>query len=219
MSKRRRVPEDLMGAILSEGSGAPSEGLVLPEPRGDDGKTASSSPAGEGPLLWEEQPGRVGVTFNLSKQLAAELERLREELRPGEDARPSRSEIAEAALRIAVEDARERGEESEVSRRLGGRRVDHATPCADGDSEDGAGRTTRRSVDETGFIVETIYDGDGLVVDEDVVGSLSDLPVEEEFLDDEGRIVSRVRDESGNVFEQTVDDGGNTIAARVLEER
>jgi hypothetical protein len=35
-------------------------------------------------------------------------------------------------------------------------------------------------------------------------------------VDEEGRIVSRVRDESGNAFEQVVDDQGNMIVARAL---
>jgi hypothetical protein len=74
-----------------------------------------------------------------------------------------------------------------------------------------AGRTTRRSVDETGNLVETTLDEAGAVAEEKVTGNLEDLPVEEEFVDDEGRIVSRARDEQGNVVERLLDDEGNVI--------
>src|SRR5919112_3536726 len=109
MGKRRSVPEDLMGTILSESSEAADENQVLSESRGSPGAVVS----------WDERSERVGIAFNLSKQVGAELERLRLELEG--DVRPSRSEIAETALRIAIEDARERGQESELVKRLGER--------------------------------------------------------------------------------------------------
>jgi len=201
MGKRRNVPEDLMGTILSESLEAADEKQTLSESRGSPGAVVS----------WDERPERVGVAFNLSKQLGAELERLRSELRPEGDVRPSRSEIAEAALRIAVEDARERGEESELSRRLGGRRVAR--------SPDAAGGTTRRSVDESGWIFETTHDENGEVVDEDVVGTVADLPVMDEYVDEQGRLVSVAKDELGNVFEQIMDEEFNTLGTRLLETR
>ena len=43
---------------------------------------------------------------------------------------------------------------------------------------------------------------------------MADLPVEEEYIDDEGRVVSRVRDDSGNVYEQVLDDEGNLLEVR-----
>ena len=81
------------------------------------------------------QPERVGVAFNLSKQLSTELDRIRHELE--EDTHPSKSEIAEVALRIAVEDVRSRGRESELVKRLEER---HAARAADATwwSQDGA---------------------------------------------------------------------------------
>ena len=114
MGKRRSVPEDLMGTILSESSEAADE---------DQAFRSLTSPGAV--VSWDERPERVGITFNLSKQLGAELERLRLDLE--EDVRPSRSEIAEAALRIAIEDVRERGQESELVKRLSGGTVDRAT--------------------------------------------------------------------------------------------
>ena len=199
MCKWRCVPEDLMGTILSESFEAADEKPTLSESRGSPGAVVS----------WDERPERVGITFNLSKQLGAELERLRLELE--EVAHPSRSEIAEVALRIAIEDARERGQESELVKRLSRRFVDRVT--------DEGGRTTRRSVDESGWIFETTHDDNGDIVDEDVVGTVADLPVVDEYVDEQGRLVSVAQDELGNIFEQVMDEGFNTLETRLLGTR
>jgi hypothetical protein len=198
MGKRRSVPKDLMGTILSESLEAAEEEQVSSESRGSPDSAVS----------WDERPERVGITFNLSKQLGAELEGLRDELRSEGDVRPSRSEIAEVALRIAVEDVRERGEESELSRRLGERRA--ARP-----SDAGSG-ATRRSVDASGWIFETTHDESGQVVDEDVVGNVADLPVMDEYVDEQGRLVSVAKDELGNTFEQIMDEEFNTLETRLV---
>jgi hypothetical protein len=199
MGQRRSVPEDLMGTILSESFEAADEDQALSESRRSPGAVVS----------WDERPERVGITFNLSKQLGAELERLRLDLE--EDVRPSRSEIAEAALRIAIEDVRERGQESELVKRLGGRPVDRAT----GVTAEG-GRTTLRSVDDSGWIFETTHDENGQIVDENVVGTVADLPVVDEYVDGQGRLVSVAEDELGNTFEQVMDEGFNTLGTRLL---
>ena len=202
-----------MGTILGEGSGAlggertPSESREL---RGIDQKTRSRSAVGEGTVSWEEHPERVGITFNLSKQVRAELDKLRLALEL-EDIRPSKSEIAEVALRIAVEDVRGRGRESELVKRLSGQHAAQAT-----DATDEGGLTTRRSVDEAGFIVETTYDENGEIVDEDVVASVAELPVEAEYVDESGRLVSLAKDELGNTFEQVMDEELNTLGTRML---
>ena len=195
MGKRRSVPEDLMGTILSESSEA-EEKQTLSESRMSPGAVVS----------WDERPERVGITFNLSKQLGAELERLRFELE--EDDRPSRSEIAEAALRIAVEDVRERGKESELYLRLGERREARISDPS---------RTSRRSVDDSGWIFETTHDENGQIIDEEVVGTVADLPVVDEYVDDQGRLVSVAKDELGNTFEQVMDDELNTLGTRLLQ--
>jgi hypothetical protein len=108
MGKGRKVPEDLMGTILRESAG----------PRDVEPGTAPPAAAGEGVISWEDQPWLVGTTFNLSKQLGRELDRLRHDLQRQEDIHTSNSEIAEVALRIAIEDARKRGRESELISRL-----------------------------------------------------------------------------------------------------
>jgi hypothetical protein len=194
---RRRVPEDLMGTILGASPGFPDEEDALP---------VSGDAGGEAPLSWEDDSGLVGVAFNLSKHLSAELERVRRELE--EDKRPSKSEIAEAALRIAVEDYRSRGRESELVKRIEDR---HAVR-ASGD----APHKVVRSVDQTGLIIETTYDESGGVLDEDVVGRVADLPVVDEYLDEQGRLVSQMRDDLGNTFEQVLDDDLNILDTRLL---
>ena len=190
-----------MGTILSESYETTDEGRASPESRGSPGAAVS----------WDEHPERVGVTFNLSKQLATELERIRSELRSEGDSRPSRSEVAESALRIVVEDARERGDESELSRRLRGRRAER-----DAERSANPAGTTRRSVDESGVILETVHDENGEIVDENVVANVADLPVVEEYVDDRGRLVSLAEDELGNTFEQIMDDELNALGTRLL---
>jgi hypothetical protein len=127
------------------------------------------------------------------------------------DVRSSRSEIAEVALRIAVEDVRERGRESELAKRLSGQHPAQAT-----DASDEGGPAARRSVDEAGFIIETTYDVNGEIVDENVVASVAELPVEAEYVDEKGRLVSLAKDELGNTFEQIMDEELNTLGTRLL---
>jgi hypothetical protein len=212
MDHRRRVPEDLMGTILGEGSGASGEERAFSETRefrSADQNTGSRSAVGEGTVSWEEHPERVGITFNLSKQLSTELDKLRLELES--DVRASRSEIAEVALRLAVEDVRGRGRESELVKRLSGRHPAQVT-----DAPDEGGPAVRRSVDEAGSIVETTYDENGKIVDEDVIGSVAELPVEAEYVDEKGRLVSLAKDELGNTFEQIMDEELNILGTRLL---
>lgn len=213
MGKRKSVPENLMGTILGEDPGA----TIAEQGSGPHGlvgvgqETESPFPADGGPAVWDERPARVGVAFNLSKQVCNELDRLRLDLVSEEDVRSSNSEIAELALRIAIEDARERGLESELVRRLNERPEDESTGVA---GEDGT--TIQRTVDDAGSIVETIYDQNGEVIDEDVVGSVADLPVTDEYVDEAGRLVSVARDELGNTFEQVLDDNLKPLVTRLL---
>src|SRR5919107_1610971 len=102
-----------MGTILRE-SAAPPGGDPLESAR----PTTPLHAVGGGAISWEDQPWLVGTTFNLSKQVGRELDRLRLDLKWQDDISTSNSEIAEVALRIAIEDARERGEECELIRRM-----------------------------------------------------------------------------------------------------
>ena len=202
-----------MGTILGEASGASGEEGTLSGSRGSRGAdqvTGSRSSVSEGTVSWEKHPERVGITFNLSKQLSAELDELRLELE--EDVRPSRSELAEEALRIAVEDVRERGRASELVKRL----RDAAHSARDTDAADEGGPAVWRSVDEVGFVIETTYDANGEIVDEAVVARVAELPVETEYLDEKGRLVSLAKDELGNTFEQIMDKDLNILETRLL---
>ena len=201
MAKGRKVPEDLMGTILGESAG----------PHNVETRTASPTSTGEGTISWEDQPWLVGTTFNLSKQVGRELDRLRIDLQRQEDIHTSNSEIAEVALRITIEDVRERARASELVKRLAsglGGRPAYRT--------DEAGPATRRSVDGSGRILETIYNGEGEVVDEEEVGDVADLPVEAEYVDGKGRLLSLARDELGNTFEWVTDEEFGTLEARIV---
>jgi hypothetical protein len=209
MGKTRKVPEDLMGSILREIAGPP--GGERDSQESVEPGTAPPASGGEGAISWEDQPWLVGTTFNLSKQVGRELDRLRHDLQRQKGIHTSNSEIAEVALRIAIEDARERGRESELARRLvsglGGRPVYRA---------DRAGLATRRSVDGSGRILETTYNEEGEVVDEEEVGDVTDLPVETEYVDAQGRLLSLARDELGNTFEWVTAEGLGTLEARIV---
>ena len=111
-----------MGSILGQSPQTSSKGQTSSEPKLERrGRVKSEKSAGEGrEISWEPSPERAGTTFNLSRQVSTELDRLRLELQLDEDIRSSKSEIAEIALQIAIEDARVRGAESELLRRLSG---------------------------------------------------------------------------------------------------
>ena len=199
-----------MGAILGESSISSSYERTSSWPTGSrsaDRRTAAYGSTDEGTISWEKQPERVGTTFNLSKQVNGELDKLRLELQLEEGVRSSNSEIAEIALRIAIEDARERGRESELVKRLSAQPADQAEEV---------GWTTRRSVEDSGRIVETTYNEDGEITDEKEVGDVADLPVEAEYLDEEGRFLSLGNDELGNTFEWVTDEEFNTLGARLV---
>ena len=72
-------------------------------------------------------------------------------------------------------------------------------------------------MDQTGIIIETTYGENGEILDEDVVGSVADLPVEDEYVDEQGRLVSLTKDELGNAFEQILDDDLNALETRLLD--
>jgi hypothetical protein len=209
MGKTRKVPEDLMGTILREMAGPPGGEQDSLESIGPG--TAPPALGDEGAISWEDQPRLVGTTFNLSKQVGRELDKLRHDLQRQEDVRTSNSEIAEVALRIAIEDARKRGRESALIKRLvsglGARPAYRAGE---------AGPATQRSVDASGRILETIYNEEGEVVDEEEVGDVTDLPVETEYVDAQGRLLSLARDELGNTFEWVTDEDLGTLEARIV---
>jgi hypothetical protein len=74
----------------------------------------------------------------------------------------------------------------------------------------------RRSVDGSGLILETTYNEEGRVIDEQEVGDVTDLPVETEYVDAQGRLVSLAKDEVGNTFEWVTDEELGTLEARIV---
>ena len=74
------------------------------------------------------------------------------------------------------------------------------------------------TVDGSGDAVETTSSKSDEVGSERKTGNLADLGIEEEYVDEQGRIVGRARDESGNVVEEVLDDEGEVLAHNVSEE-
>ena len=74
--------------------------------------------------------------------------------------------------------------------------------------------TSQHTVSEDGIILVTTLNKNGEIIGENLVGNVEDLPVQEEYIDDQGRVVSQVQDGAGNVYEQVLDDEGNMIEVR-----
>jgi hypothetical protein len=84
---------------------------------------------------------------------------------------------------------------------------------------DESGRTVQRVVDETGDIIETNLDESGELVDKNPMGSLTDLPAEEESTTEEGHILRTVRDESGVLVRLELDPDGSVLGLETLPDR
>ena len=83
-----------------------------------------------------------------------------------------------------------------------------------GDLDDESSQIMQNMVDESGDITETTLNENGEIVREELIGNVSDLPVEEEYIDNQGQTVTLVRDETGNTFEQIRDREGNMVGTR-----
>ena len=88
-----------------------------------------------------------------------------------------------------------------------------------------AGDLLDRTADEPGWTVhgsgdavETPSSKSSEAGSEDKTGDLADLRIEEEYIDEQGRIIGRARDESGNVVEGVLDEEGESLAQDVPEE-
>jgi hypothetical protein len=79
-------------------------------------------------------------------------------------------------------------------------------------------RTTRRTADEPGGVTDAAPDESDSVVGEETARGLAALEIEEEYVDDRGRIVGRARDEFGNVVEEVLDDKGDVLNPSAPEE-
>ena len=78
--------------------------------------------------------------------------------------------------------------------------------------------TTPRTADEPGGVTDAGPDESDSVVGEETTRGLADLQIEEEYVDDRGRIVGRARDEFGNVVEEVLDDIGDVLYPDAPEE-
>lgn len=76
---------------------------------------------------------------------------------------------------------------------------------------DESGRTVQRLVDQSGDIIEATLDEAGDLLDENPIGSLTDLPAEEEYKDEEGRTIRTVMDESGTLVELRLGPDGSIL--------
>jgi pyruvate/2-oxoglutarate dehydrogenase complex dihydrolipoamide acyltransferase (E2) component len=83
---------------------------------------------------------------------------------------------------------------------------------------DKVGRPAQRPVDDYGNVTEPAPNESNEVGGEEATGTLTDLPLEEEYIDERGRIVGRARDESGNVVEEVLDEEGDVLDLGMPEE-
>src|SRR5215210_7008348 len=79
-------------------------------------------------------------------------------------------------------------------------------------------QTARRAGDEPGNVTEPALNESEETEDEEATGALSGAQIEEEYVDERGRIVGRARDESGNVVEGVLDEDGNVTNPSAPEE-
>ena len=112
------------------------------------------------------------------------------------------------------------GQVSEAAQRTGdvSDQVTYETERAAGspldETDDEVGRTVQRAGDESGNMADMA--GDGLaesseVEGEEPTGALAGVQIEEEYIDERGRIVGRGRDESGNVVEEVLNEEGDVL--------
>lgn len=84
-----------------------------------------------------------------------------------------------------------------------------------GQTTNESGRTVQRAVGTSGDIIEIILDENGDLVDEILVGSLTDLPIEEEYQDEEERTIRTVKEESGTLIELRLGKDGSILDLRI----
>jgi len=97
----------------------------------------------------------------------------------------------------------------QVAENLPGGRLLHRTT-------DESGQTLQRAVDGSGVIVEITLDEAGNLVNQKPVGSLAELPAEEEYQTEEGQTVRTVKEESGTLIELRLGEDGSILDLQVL---
>jgi pyruvate/2-oxoglutarate dehydrogenase complex dihydrolipoamide acyltransferase (E2) component len=84
-----------------------------------------------------------------------------------------------------------------------------------GEGTNEAGQTVQRTVDEAGNIVENTLDESGGILEETPVGSITDLPAEEEYQTEEGQTVRTVKDESGTLIQLQLGEDGSLLNLQI----
>jgi pyruvate/2-oxoglutarate dehydrogenase complex dihydrolipoamide acyltransferase (E2) component len=101
------------------------------------------------------------------------------------------------------------------------RATDGIEQAEDGARDQALGQGDRnedRVVQGSGEVTEPAPNESEETVDEEATSTLDELQIEEEYVDERGRIVGRARDESGNMVEGVLDEEGNVTNPSVSEE-
>jgi hypothetical protein len=96
--------------------------------------------------------------------------------------------------------------------------IEHAESGARGQSLGQGDRTEDRVVQGSEEVTEPAPNESEDTVDEEATSAFDGLQIEEEYVDERGRIVGRARDKSGNVVEGVLDEEGNVTSASLPEE-
>jgi len=84
------------------------------------------------------------------------------------------------------------------------------------DTDEEAGQTVQRTVDESGDIIETTLDDEsGEPIDEQIVGTVKDLPTEEEYTNEEGQTVRTVKEQRGALIHIKLGPDGSLLDQRL----
>lgn len=79
----------------------------------------------------------------------------------------------------------------------------------------GAGQTLQRAVDHSGVVVEITLDEAVNLVNQEPVGSLAELPAEDEYQNEEGQTIRIVKEESGTLIEMRLGEDGSILDLQV----
>ncbi len=78
-----------------------------------------------------------------------------------------------------------------------------------------AGQTVQRAVDESGVVVEITLDEASNLVNQKPVGSLAELPAEEEYQNQEGQTIRTVKERSGTLIRLRLGEDGSILDLQV----
>src|SRR5215208_3172225 len=105
-----------------------------------------------------------------------------------------------------------------------GQAVDQATHTAEelapgtellSETTNQAGQTIQRTLDQTGNVLENTLDESGNLLEESPLGSITELPAEEEYTTEEGATVRTVKDESGTLISLQLGEDGSLLNLQI----